>query len=60
VAKKKASAAVPWGAVVSVAHAAYDVATQASCPKCGSRVVVYICTGCKKPVKPVRRKKLLG
>jgi DNA-directed RNA polymerase subunit RPC12/RpoP len=45
---------VPWAVAIPIAHAVFDVATHASCPDCGSQVVVYICTGCKKPVWPNR------
>jgi DNA-directed RNA polymerase subunit RPC12/RpoP len=45
---------IPLAIVIPLAHAAFDVATNASCPDCGSQVVVYICTSCKKPVWPNR------
>ena len=45
---------IPLAVVIPLVHAAFDLATNASCPDCGSQVVVYICTGCKKPVWPNR------
>ena len=41
---------IPWAVVLPVAHAVFDVATSASCPNCNSQVVLYFCTGCKRPV----------
>ena len=32
---------VPWAVIVPVVHAAVDVVTSASCPSCGTRVVLY-------------------
>jgi len=56
-ASKKSSGpgGVPWGVIIPIGHAAFDLATRASCPTCGSQVVLYICTGCKKPVWPKRQ-----
>jgi DNA-directed RNA polymerase subunit RPC12/RpoP len=46
---------VPWKIVLPVAHVIYDIVTTASCPRCGSRVVLYVCPRCKRIVKPNRR-----
>jgi hypothetical protein len=46
---------VPWGVVIPVVHAAVDLVTRASCPTCGTQVVLYVCPSCKKIVKPNRR-----
>jgi len=56
-AKKSSSSnpgGIPLAVVIPFAHAAFDLVTHASCPECGSQVVVYICTSCKKPVWPNR------
>jgi len=45
---------VPWAVIVPVVHAVVDLATHASCPKCGNQVVLYVCVNCKKPVWPYR------
>ena len=50
----KARRGIPLATLIAGAHAAYDIATKASCPNCGHQVVLYICTGCKKPVRPIR------
>jgi DNA-directed RNA polymerase subunit RPC12/RpoP len=55
--KKRGSgtpAGVPLGVLFGVGHVVYDLASHASCPNCGSQVVLYICTGCKRPVRPNR------
>jgi DNA-directed RNA polymerase subunit RPC12/RpoP len=44
----------PWAVIVPVAHAVIDLATHASCPDCGNRVVLYICVNCRRPVWPER------
>jgi DNA-directed RNA polymerase subunit RPC12/RpoP len=45
---------VPWTVIVPVVHVIVDLATHASCPNCESRVVLYVCINCKKPVLPRR------
>ena len=45
---------VPWAVIVPVAHAAFDLVTSASCPHCGSQVVLYICPSCRSIVWPNR------
>lgn len=47
--KKKSSgpARVPIGLVLGGLHLAYDLVSEARCPKCRSQVVLYFCTGCK-------------
>ena len=45
---------VPWAVIVPVVHAAVDVVTSASCPSCGTRVVLYVCPSCRKIVWPNR------
>jgi DNA-directed RNA polymerase subunit RPC12/RpoP len=57
-ARKKKQArlhSVPWKIVLPVAHIIYDVATTASCPRCRSRVVLYVCPRCKRFVMPNRQ-----
>lgn len=53
--KRKGKRNVPWKVILPVAHLAYDLATNASCPRCDNRVVLYVCTRCRRPVKPNRR-----
>lgn len=43
-----------------VAHAAFDLITKATCPNCGSQVVLYVCTGCHQPTWPRRRHPFAG
>jgi hypothetical protein len=50
-----APARFPWAVVIPLAHVGLDLATHAACPACGNQVVLYFCTGCKKPVWPTRR-----
>jgi predicted RNA-binding Zn-ribbon protein involved in translation (DUF1610 family) len=50
----KGPGGVPRPVVASVAHVAFDLATQASCPACGNQVVLYVCFSCKKVVRPQR------
>lgn len=45
---------VPIGVAPTAVHLAYDVISNASCPRCGSQVILYFCTVCKKPVRPNR------
>jgi len=52
--KGKGPGGIPLATLIAGAHAAYDIASKASCPQCGHQVVLYICTGCKKPVWPNR------
>ncbi len=54
-AKKKGQRGVPWKIVSPVAHVAYDMASSASCPRCGSRVVLYACPRCRRLVKLNRK-----
>lgn len=53
--KNNGPAGVPWGAVVPVAHVVVDLVSEATCPHCGSQVVLYVCFSCKKLVRPRRR-----
>lgn len=43
-----------WKVALPVAHAIYDIASSASCPRCGGRVVLYVCPRCRRLVKPNR------
>ena len=52
--KGKGPGGVSWLTLIGVIHAVYDIATDATCPDCGQRVVLYVCTSCKKPVWPNR------
>ena len=45
---------VPWAVIVPVVHAAFDIVTSASCPSCGTQVVLYVCPTCRKIVWPNR------
>lgn len=36
-------------------HALFDVITEATCPKCGSTVALYICIECPGVVWPKRK-----
>ena len=45
---------VPWAVVIPVVHTAIDLISAASCPRCGSQVVLYVCFNCHKPVQPRR------
>ena len=54
--KKKSNGlgGIPWAVVVPIVHAIVDIVTKARCPDCGTRVILYICPNCKKPVWPDR------
>jgi DNA-directed RNA polymerase subunit RPC12/RpoP len=46
---------IQWAVVIPLKHAMVDLATEASCPNCGGRVVLYICPNCTRPLRPNRR-----
>lgn len=45
---------VPWAVIVPVVHAVLDIVTSASCPRCGTQVVLYLCPSCRQVVWPSR------
>jgi len=54
--KSGAGGRIPVGLLITGGHIAFDLISEARCPNCGSQVVLYICTECKKPVWPNRRR----
>ena len=52
--KDKGFGGVPASVFVIVAHVIADLISNASCPQCGDRVVLYVCVNCKKVVRPRR------
>ena len=45
---------VPWAVIVPLVHAAADIITYASCPRCNTRVVLYVCPRCRTLAWPNR------
>jgi len=56
--KKSGLGRVPWGVVAAGLHVAGDLLSRASCPRCGSQVILYVCLNCKRPVWPKRHNPL--
>lgn len=56
--KKSGPGGVPWSVIAAGLHVVGDVVTRASCPRCSSRVVLYVCPSCKRLVRPKRQNPL--
>jgi DNA-directed RNA polymerase subunit RPC12/RpoP len=54
--KNPGSGKLPLGLIVTGLHVAFDIATKAECPQCGSQVVIYVCSTCRRLVNPRRRR----
>ena len=53
--KKRSSGGLPAVVIAVAGHVIADLVTEAACPTCNQRVVLYVCLNCKKIVSPRRR-----